>query len=153
MFGNKNASNIFRIIGGGYLAYIGIRLIQDVSRSQPANAAFLICMGGVFTLIGVCFAGSALYSLYKVWRKTGETAPDTDATVKSVGSDAPAAAKSVGSDAPVDVKLVGSDAPAAAKSVGSDAPAVTPGVGGEELVPDIDMRHADAGEQMKKEEE
>lgn len=86
MFGNKNASNIFRIIGGGYLAYIGIRLIQDVSRSQPANAAFLICMGGVFAVIGVCFAGSALYSLYKVWRKAGETAPDADVRHADPGS-------------------------------------------------------------------
>lgn len=68
MLKNGKGSDILRIIGGGYLAYIGTRLLVEVSRAKPANASFLLFMGGIFVLIGVGFACMALYHLYRSFK-------------------------------------------------------------------------------------
>lgn len=65
MIDRKKASNIFRLLGGGYLSYIGIRLILDVHQSKPANEVILMVIGCAFILLGLGFVGYTLLCLYR----------------------------------------------------------------------------------------
>lgn len=65
MIDRKKASNIFRLLGGGYLSYIGIRLILDVHQSKPANEVILMAIGCAFILLGLGFVGYTLLCLYR----------------------------------------------------------------------------------------
>lgn len=60
---NKKAVYAFRIVLGGYLAWIGVRLIFETTKEQPTNMIFMCVMGALFVLIG---GGYAIYSLKKV---------------------------------------------------------------------------------------
>ncbi len=61
---NRKAGYAFRIVLGGYLAWIGIRMIMQMVNERPSNMVFMCVMGVIFVLIGAPYA---IYSLKKVW--------------------------------------------------------------------------------------
>ena len=64
---NKKAGYAFRIVLGGYLAWIGIRMIIQMMNERPSNMVFMCVMGGIFVLVGAPYA---IYSLKKMWTLT-----------------------------------------------------------------------------------
>ena len=64
---NKKAGYAFRIVLGGYLAWIGIRMIIQMVNERPSNMVFMCVMGGIFVLVGAPYA---IYSLKKMWTLT-----------------------------------------------------------------------------------
>ena len=54
----------FRIVLGGYLAYLGIRMLIQMADERPGNMVFMSVMAVIFIVIG---GGYAVYSLKKVW--------------------------------------------------------------------------------------
>lgn len=60
---NKKAGYAFRIVLGGYLAWLGIRMLIQLYNERPSNMVFMGIMSVIFTVIG---SGYAIYSLKKV---------------------------------------------------------------------------------------
>ena len=54
---------IFRVILGGYLGYLGIKLLVQMSQEKPSNMILMSVMGALFVVVGV---GYAIFSLKKV---------------------------------------------------------------------------------------
>ena len=61
---NRKAGYAFRIVLGGYLAYIGIRILMQMIDKRPSNMVFMSVMAVIFAVIGSAYA---IYSLKKVW--------------------------------------------------------------------------------------
>lgn len=53
----------FRIVLGGYLAYLGVKLIYQMIKVQPTNMLLTGIMGAVFAIVGGSYA---IYSLKKL---------------------------------------------------------------------------------------
>lgn len=56
--GNRNI--IFRVLLGGYLAYLGITLVTDAIKDKPEHYIIFMLVGIIFTVIG---GGWLIYSL------------------------------------------------------------------------------------------
>lgn len=61
---NGKTGYAFRIVLGGYLAYLGIRMLIQMADERPGNMVFMSVMAVIFIVIG---GGYAVYSLKKVW--------------------------------------------------------------------------------------
>lgn len=61
---NKKAAYAFRIVLGGYLAYLGVQILIQMVKEEPTNMIFMCVTGIAFVIIGV---GYAAYSLKKVF--------------------------------------------------------------------------------------
>lgn len=61
---NKKAGYAFRIVLGGYLAYLGIRMLIQMADERPNNMVLMSVMAVIFTVIG---GGYTICSLKKVW--------------------------------------------------------------------------------------
>lgn len=61
---NQKAAYAFRIILSGYLAYLGVKILLEMSTEKPSNMIFMIVIGAAFLVIG---AGYAVYCIKKVW--------------------------------------------------------------------------------------
>ena len=61
---NKKAGYAFRIVLGGYLAYLGIRLLLQMVKEKPSNMILMCVVGAIFLIIG---GGYAIYCMKKVW--------------------------------------------------------------------------------------
>ena len=99
---DKKAGYAFRIVLGGYLAYLGIRILIQMSEERPSNMVFMCVMAVIFTVIG---CGYAIYSLKKVWdmRKEGTAAADSVETEELAAEDL-----SPNTDVrPIDIKKAG----------------------------------------------
>lgn len=72
---NRKAGYAFRIVLGGYLAYIGIRILMQMIDKRPSNMVFMSVMAVIFVVIGSAYA---IYSLKKVWDMRKEEMTDTD---------------------------------------------------------------------------
>lgn len=72
---NRKAGYAFRIVLGGYLAYIGIRILMQMIDKRPSNMVFMSVMAVIFAVIGSAYA---IYSLKKVWDMRKEEMTDTD---------------------------------------------------------------------------
>ena len=60
---DKKGMYIFRVILGGYLGYLGIKLLVQMSQEKPSNMILMSVMGALFVVVGV---GYAIFSLKKV---------------------------------------------------------------------------------------
>ena len=60
---NKRTWNILRIILGGYLVWVGVRILMEVSLSRPVNRVMLNILAVLFIFIG---AGYALFYLKQI---------------------------------------------------------------------------------------
>lgn len=55
----------FRVIVGGYLAYLGAGLVKDAVTEQPDNYILYAAMGIVFLVIGVVWCGLAIQKIIR----------------------------------------------------------------------------------------
>lgn len=62
---NKSKSTLL-LIGGGYLVYMGSRLISEVMKSHPVNETLFMAFGAFFIIFGVVLAGGNLKKLYDI---------------------------------------------------------------------------------------
>lgn len=80
---NKKAGYAFRIVLGGYLAWLGIRMLIELSNERPSNMVSMGIISVVFTIIG---AGYAIYCVKKVLdlkkEELGLMDPDTEPEVE-----------------------------------------------------------------------
>lgn len=53
---NKKAWYTFRIVLGGYLAWLGIRMLIEMVNEKPNNMVFMCAMSVIFILIGSAYA-------------------------------------------------------------------------------------------------
>lgn len=57
--------NILMILGGGYLIYIGARLVMQTRQSHPQNETMFVAFGVGFAVFGVLVA---LFYLWDIWK-------------------------------------------------------------------------------------
>ena len=60
---NKKAAFALRFVLGGYLAFVGVRLISQMVREKPTNMILMCALSVVFVIVG---GGYAIYSLKKL---------------------------------------------------------------------------------------
>ncbi|KMZ55286.1 hypothetical protein [Dorea sp. D27] len=65
---------VFRLITGGYLAYLGIGLIKDALTEMPENYVWYTVAGAVFAVIGLGW----LLTGVRIFLKEGLQEPDAD---------------------------------------------------------------------------
>lgn len=83
---NNRTGNIFRIIAGAYLAYLGVQLVTQTVQQKPTNEIFNIVMGILFIVVGAWFAIGALRGILKEQKQEREkSAQDTRLNSKSTG--------------------------------------------------------------------
>ena len=61
---NNKTGYGLRTVLGGYLAYLGIRMLIQTINDRPANMMFMGVMAVLFAVVGIAYA---VYSLKKVW--------------------------------------------------------------------------------------
>lgn len=83
---NKKTGYAFRIVLGGYLAYLGIRILIQMANERPNNMVLMSVVAVIFTVIGGAYA---IYSLKKVWdlRKEEMTGTAEEAKEEMPGTD------------------------------------------------------------------
>ncbi len=62
---NNKTGYGLRIVVGGYLAYLGIRMLIQTVNDRPANMIFMAAMAVIFAVVGIAYA---VYCLKKVWK-------------------------------------------------------------------------------------
>ena len=65
---------VFRLITGGYLAYLGIGLIKDALTEMPENYVWYTVAGAAFAVIGLGW----LLTGVRIFLKEGFQEPDAD---------------------------------------------------------------------------
>nr|WP_288861975.1 hypothetical protein [uncultured Faecalicatena sp.] len=73
---NKKSWYVLRIVVGLYLTYLGIKLITGVMVERPGNMVFVLFMAGIFIVIGVLYAVSAIKKVLAL--KNEEAEEDLD---------------------------------------------------------------------------
>ncbi|MBU3875509.1 hypothetical protein HGO97_006755 [Faecalicatena sp. AGMB00832] len=73
---NKKSWYVLRIVVGLYLTYLGIKLITGVMAERPGNMVFVLFMAGIFIVIGVLYAVSAIKKVLAL--KNEESEEDLD---------------------------------------------------------------------------
>lgn len=72
---NQKAAFAIRIVLGGYLAYLGVRIIIEMTNEKPSNMIFMTVAGVFFLVVGAGYAG---YCIKKVWEiRQSERNPQT----------------------------------------------------------------------------
>jgi len=61
------------MIGGGYLVYMGSRLISEVMKSQPTNETLFFAFGAFFIIFGVILVGVNLKKIYDIIKSEKES--------------------------------------------------------------------------------
>lgn len=72
---NNKTGYGLRIVLGGYLAYLGIRMLIQTINDRPANMMFMGAMAVLFAVVGIAYA---VYSLKKVWEMRKEEMKSTE---------------------------------------------------------------------------
>ena len=57
---SENSKQAIRIVLGGYLAFVGIRLFKQAAFDHVGNMAFGMVFGAVFTVVGLIYAITAI---------------------------------------------------------------------------------------------
>ena len=57
---NKKSGCALRIVLGGYLTYLGIRILSEMIQQRPSNMTLMSVLAVVFILVGVAYAGNAI---------------------------------------------------------------------------------------------
>lgn len=63
---NKKASFALRIVLGGYLAWLGIRILLEINEKKPSNTLFMGIMAVVFIIIGGAYAIFSVRQVLKI---------------------------------------------------------------------------------------
>ena len=57
---NKKSGYALRIVLGGYLTYLGIRILSEMIQQRPSNMTLMSVLAVVFILVGVAYAGDSV---------------------------------------------------------------------------------------------
>jgi len=71
---SKKPGLMLRIVAGIYLAYLGVRLIQQVRAEQPSNSLLMMCFGVAFIVVGAVFVVVSGRSVLKQAKEDRENA-------------------------------------------------------------------------------
>ena len=63
---NKKSGYALRIVLGGYLTYLGIRILSEMIQQRPSNMTLMSVLAVVFILVGVAYAGNALCKTFEI---------------------------------------------------------------------------------------
>ena len=63
---NKKSGCALRIVLGGYLTYLGIRILSEMIQQRPSNMTLLSVLAVVFILVGVAYAGNAICKTFEI---------------------------------------------------------------------------------------
>lgn len=63
---NKKSGYALRIVLGGYLAYLGVRILTEMIQKRPSNMTLMSVMAVLFIVVGVGYAGNALCKAFDV---------------------------------------------------------------------------------------
>ena len=67
---NKKSGYALRIVLGGYLTYLGIRILSEMIQQRPSNMTLMSVLAVVFILVGVAYAGNAICKTLKLISKS-----------------------------------------------------------------------------------
>lgn len=73
-----NGRVFFRVIVGGYLAYLGFGLVRDAITEKPANYIIFLLVGAAFTAIGLFWAVRSIQLHLKEQKEEQAAAQDED---------------------------------------------------------------------------
>ena len=63
---NKKSGYALRIVLGGYLTYLGIRILSEMIQQRPSNMTLMSVLAVVFILGGVAYAGNAICKTFEI---------------------------------------------------------------------------------------
>ena len=63
---NKKSGCALRIVLGGYLTYLGIRILSEMIQQRPSNMTLMSVLAVVFILVGVAYAGNAICKTFEI---------------------------------------------------------------------------------------
>ena len=63
---NKKSGYALRIVLGGYLTYLGIRILSEMIQQRPSNMTLMSVLAVVFILVGVASAGNAICQTFEI---------------------------------------------------------------------------------------
>lgn len=63
---NKKSGYALRIVLGGYLTYLGIRILSETIQQRPSNMTLMSVLAVVFILVGVAYAGNAICKTFEI---------------------------------------------------------------------------------------
>ena len=63
---NKKSGYALRIVLGGYLTYLGIRILSQMIQQRPSNMTLMSVLAVVFILVGVAYAGNAICKTFEI---------------------------------------------------------------------------------------
>ena len=63
---NKKSGCALRIVLGGYLTYLGIRILSEMIQQRPNNMTLMSVLAVVFILVGVAYAGNAICKTFEI---------------------------------------------------------------------------------------
>ena len=63
---NKKSGFALRIVLGGYLTYLGIRILSEMIQQRPSNMTLMSVLAVVFILVGVAYAGNAICKTFEI---------------------------------------------------------------------------------------
>lgn len=63
---NKKSGYALRIVLGGYLTYLGIRILSEMIQQRPSNMTLMSVLAVVFILVGVAYAGNAICKAFEI---------------------------------------------------------------------------------------
>lgn len=63
---NKKSGYALRIVLGGYLTYLGIRILSEMIQQRPSNMTLMSVLAVVFILVGVAYAGNAICKMFEI---------------------------------------------------------------------------------------
>lgn len=62
---NNKRGHIIRAVLGGYLVYLGVRILMQVIENQPSNQTLMSVLAVLFLIIGGCYAGFSIRGIIK----------------------------------------------------------------------------------------
>ena len=63
---NKKSGYALRIVLGGYLTYLGIRILSEMIQQRPSNMTLMSVLAVVFILVGVAYTGNAICKTFEI---------------------------------------------------------------------------------------
>lgn len=63
---NKKSGHAIRIVLGGYLAYLGVRILMETIQKKPSNEVLMLVLAVVFLLIGIAYAGNSICKVFGI---------------------------------------------------------------------------------------
>ena len=73
---NNKRGHIIRAVLGGYLAYLGVRILMQVIENKPSDQTLMSVLAVLFIIIGGCYAGFSIRGIIRAVKS--ESGHDAD---------------------------------------------------------------------------